>query len=102
MSARRQMLRVIAASVLAAPFSSRAQQQAARIHRIGYLSPLTPAADSTRSEAFRLGLQELGTSKVATFSSNGDSARAGSIGSLRSRRSSCDSKSRSSWQPEVR
>ena len=60
MSARRQVLRVIAASVLAAPFSSRGQQQTARIHRIGYLSPLTPAADSTRSEAFRRGLQDLG------------------------------------------
>jgi putative ABC transport system substrate-binding protein len=60
MSARRQVLRVIAASVLAAPFSSRGQLQAARIRRIGYLSPLTPAADSTRSEAFRRGLQDLG------------------------------------------
>jgi len=35
-------------------------QQAKKIHRIGYLAPLDPASESTRSEAIRLALRELG------------------------------------------
>ncbi len=35
-------------------------QQAKKVPRIGYLSPTDPASDSTRSEAIRLALRELG------------------------------------------
>jgi putative ABC transport system substrate-binding protein len=35
-------------------------QQPKKIHRIGYLSEFDPATDSTRSEAIRLALRELG------------------------------------------
>ena len=35
-------------------------QQAKKVHRIGYLSPLDSASESTRAEAIRLALRELG------------------------------------------
>ena len=35
-------------------------QQPKKVPRIGYLSPLDPASESTRSEAIRLALRELG------------------------------------------
>ena len=35
-------------------------QQPKSVHRIGYLSVLSPSSDSTRIEAFRQGLRELG------------------------------------------
>jgi putative tryptophan/tyrosine transport system substrate-binding protein len=35
-------------------------QQTKKVPRIGYLSPLDAASDSTQSEAFRLALRELG------------------------------------------
>jgi putative ABC transport system substrate-binding protein len=38
-------------------------QQRAKVPRIGYLSPLSPSSDSTRSEAFRQGLRERGYSE---------------------------------------
>jgi putative ABC transport system substrate-binding protein len=37
-----------------------AAQQAKKVYRIGYLSSLDPSAESTRSEAIRLALRELG------------------------------------------
>ena len=51
--------RVFCSMLLALPFPARAQQ-AKKIPRIGYLSLLDPAAESTRSEAIRLSLRELG------------------------------------------
>ena len=35
-------------------------QQPKKVPRIGYLSPLAPSSESTRSEAIRLALRELG------------------------------------------
>ena len=35
-------------------------QQPKKLHRIGYLSPLDSASESTRAEAIRLALRELG------------------------------------------
>src|SRR5262249_26275366 len=35
-------------------------QQPKKVPRIGYLSPLSPSSESTRSEAIRLALRELG------------------------------------------
>jgi hypothetical protein len=34
-------------------------QQANKVPRIGYLSVLSPSSDSTRNEAFRLGLRDV-------------------------------------------
>ena len=48
------------ATVLLATVSSAEAQQPTKIPRIGYLSTNTPAAMSTRTEAFRQGLRELG------------------------------------------
>jgi len=47
-------------AMLFALCSSAEAQQPTKVPRIGYLSPLDPAADSTRSEAIRLALRELG------------------------------------------
>jgi hypothetical protein len=35
-------------------------QQPKKVPRIGYLTPLSPATESTRSEAIRLALRQLG------------------------------------------
>jgi putative ABC transport system substrate-binding protein len=47
-------------AMLFALCSSAEAQQPTKVPRIGYLSPLDPAADSTRSEAIRLAVRELG------------------------------------------
>ena len=58
MISRRVFISMIAGGLLAAPLA--AAQQAAKIPRIGYLSPLSPSSDSIRNEAFRQGLRDLG------------------------------------------
>jgi putative ABC transport system substrate-binding protein len=50
---------VVAAVLFAAPLAAEAQP-AGKVSRIGYLSPLSPAADATRRQEFRQGLEELG------------------------------------------
>jgi len=50
---------VVAVVLFAAPRAAEAQP-AGKVSRIGYLSPLSPAADATRREGFRQGLEELG------------------------------------------
>jgi putative ABC transport system substrate-binding protein len=61
MKTRRDLLIVLGASALAAPFHSFAQQQAAKVPVIGYLSPVVPQNNSdSRLDAFRQGLRELG------------------------------------------
>ena len=55
---RRRFLLTSLAVTLAAPLTAEAHQ--AKIARIGYLSPLSAAADSSQMEAFRQGLRELG------------------------------------------
>ena len=47
-------------SLLLAPCSSAQAQQPKKVPRIGYLAPVDPASDSTRAEAIRLALRELG------------------------------------------
>jgi putative tryptophan/tyrosine transport system substrate-binding protein len=47
-------------SLLLAPCSSVDAQQPKKVPRIGYLSGVDPARESTRSETFRLALRELG------------------------------------------
>jgi putative ABC transport system substrate-binding protein len=46
--------------VLLTAFGVRANAQQPKVFRIGYLSVLSPSSDSTRIEAFRQGLRELG------------------------------------------
>ena len=50
---------VVAVVLFAVPRAAEAQP-AGKVSRIGYLSPLSPAADATRREGFRQGLEELG------------------------------------------
>ena len=47
-------------ALLFALCSSASAQQPKKVPRIGYLSSLDPASESTRSEAIRLALRELG------------------------------------------
>jgi putative ABC transport system substrate-binding protein len=49
----------LSAMLLALSFAAKAQQPA-KVPRIGFLSSLSPAAVSARTEAFRQGLRELG------------------------------------------
>ena len=50
---------VVAVVLFAVPRAAEAQP-AGKVSRIGSLSPLSPAADATRREGFRQGLEELG------------------------------------------
>jgi len=56
---RRRFLLTSLAGALAAPLAAGAQA-AGKVSRIGYLSPLSPAADATRREGFQQGLERLG------------------------------------------
>ena len=47
-------------AILLAPCSTVEAQQPKKVPRIGYLSSFDPASDSTRSEAIRLALRDLG------------------------------------------
>jgi ABC-type uncharacterized transport system substrate-binding protein len=55
-----KILAPILAAALVASTHLAAAQEPKKVPRIGYLSPLDPATESTRSEAFRLALRELG------------------------------------------
>jgi putative ABC transport system substrate-binding protein len=57
---RKNVIRLALCAMLFALCSSVEAQEAKKIPRIGYLSVLSPSSDSTRSEAFRQGLRELG------------------------------------------
>jgi putative ABC transport system substrate-binding protein len=59
MSTRIRVLFCLLIAVLLITGLARAQQ-AKKVPRIGYLSPLNPASESSRSEAIRLALRELG------------------------------------------
>src|SRR5947207_11465273 len=60
MNTRRRLVLALMAGALAAPLASFAQQPA-KIARIGFLSPASPAGgQDTRLQAFRDGLRELG------------------------------------------
>jgi putative tryptophan/tyrosine transport system substrate-binding protein len=54
------VLSIVFVVVLLAPCSAVEAQQPKKIPRIGYLSTLEPARESTRSETIRLALRELG------------------------------------------
>ena len=60
MTTRRRVVLALGAGALAAPLSLFAQQQPAKIPRIGFLGPTTAAGIASRLEAFRAGLRDLG------------------------------------------
>ena len=57
-------------------------QQGKKVFRIGYLSVSDPATESTRSEAIRLALRELGYIEGQTSPSSTDMRRGRTIGTL--------------------
>ncbi|HEY2922700.1 MAG TPA: ABC transporter substrate-binding protein [Candidatus Binatia bacterium] len=57
---RKNVICLTLCAMLFALGSSASAQQPKKVHRIGYLSQLDPATESTRSEAIRLALRELG------------------------------------------
>ena len=59
MTLRRRIVVALGTTLLCRPLASLAQRQS-KLPRVGYLSPLTAAADATRREAFQQGLRELG------------------------------------------
>lgn len=68
MKTRRDLLIALGASALAAPLRSLAQQQAAKIPVIGYLTPVVPQNNSDyRFEAFLRGMRELGYVEGTNF-----------------------------------
>ena len=69
-------------------------QQPKKIPRIGYLSVSDPAGESSRAEAIRLALRERGYIEGQNIATEYRYAEGSSIGSLRSRPSWCDSRSR--------
>ena len=60
MNNRRKLIIALGAGALAAPFSSFAQQQPAKVHRIGLLGAETLLAQVDRVEALQAGLRDLG------------------------------------------
>jgi putative tryptophan/tyrosine transport system substrate-binding protein len=61
-----------------------AAQQAKKVHRVGYLSVLSPSSDSTRMEAFLQGLRELGYVEGKHITLEGRNARGQASSSLES------------------
>ena len=60
MNNRRKIIIALGAGALISPLPSLAQQQPAKIRRIGLLSPYSPADSTLWYEAFRLGLRDRG------------------------------------------
>ena len=58
MNNRRKLVIALVASTLAVPFGSFAQQQSAKIPRVGFLEATSASTIAARVEAFRLGLRE--------------------------------------------
>ena len=81
--------------LLALCFSAEAQQPK-KVSRIGYLSAIEPASESTRSEAILNGLRDLGY-KDRTLPSNTDIRRERLIGRLNLRPNWCVSRLMLSW-----
>ncbi|MEO8440898.1 MAG: ABC transporter substrate-binding protein [Betaproteobacteria bacterium] len=60
MITRRKLFIALGAGALAAPLASFAQQQPAKIYRIGFLGAETASSDAGRVKGFRTGLRDLG------------------------------------------
>ena len=72
-------------------------QQPKKVPRIGYLSPLDPARDSTRAEGIRLALRERGYIEGQNIATEYRYAEGSSIGILSLQSSWCVSRLISSW-----
>ena len=57
---RRAFLGTVLGALVAAPFSTFAQQQSPNLRRIGFLGSESASNQATRFEALRAGLRELG------------------------------------------
>ena len=60
MNNRRKLMIATAVSAFARPLASSAQKKQSKVHRIGVLTPGTPAATALNREALKQGLQDLG------------------------------------------
>ena len=60
MITRRRVVLALGAGALAAPLASFAQQQPAKVYRIGFLTPSFASQYTTRLEGLRAGLRDLG------------------------------------------
>lgn len=60
---RRREFIILLASATACPLAARAQQQAGKVPRIGYLRATSPSDRPSQLDAFRQGLRELGWSE---------------------------------------
>jgi putative ABC transport system substrate-binding protein len=72
-------------------------QQAKKLPRIGYLGATNAAGESTRTEAIRLALRELGYIEGQNIAFDTDMRRGSKIGILSLQPSWCDSRLISSW-----
>jgi hypothetical protein len=72
-------------------------QQPKKVPRIGYLVSSDPATESTRSEAIRLALRELGYIEGQNIAIEYRMGRGSKIGGLRLRPTWCASRLISSW-----
>jgi hypothetical protein len=93
---------VLIAVVLLAVGAIAEAQQPKKVPRIGYLVSSDPATESTRSEAIRLALRELGHIEGQNIAieyryAETDMRRGSKIGGLRLRPSWCVSRLISSW-----
>ena len=69
------LLSILIAVVLLALGVIAEAQQAKKVPRIGHLSATDSSRDSSRAEAFRQGLRELGTLRGKTLSLSGENRR---------------------------
>ena len=88
---------ILVAVVLLAVAVIAEAQQPKKVPRIGYLSSTDPATESTRAEAIRLALRELGYIEGQNIAIEYRYAEGSSIGSLSLRPSWCVSRLISSW-----
>jgi hypothetical protein len=88
---------ILVAVVLLALGVTAESQQSKKVTRIGYLSSVDPATESTRSEPFRLALRELGYLEGQNIAIEYRYAGGSVIGPLSLRPSWCASRLISSW-----
>jgi putative ABC transport system substrate-binding protein len=94
---KKKITLAIVAAFSAASFQLAAAQQPKRVPQIGYLSSSDPATESTRAEAIRLALRELGYIEGQNIAIEYRYAEGNAIGSLSLRPSWCVSRLISSW-----